>query len=351
MADRIRVGVVGVGYFGRFHVKHYDAASRATLVAVVDTDEGRARGVAAEVGCEYYRDYHSLIGRVDAVSIAAPTPAHFEIAKDLIEAGIHVFVEKPLTDSVESAGALAEFAESRGRVLQVGHIERYSAAFRALAERVTRPLYIESYRIAPWRERGVEVDVVLDLMIHDIDIVMGLVGAPVTKVEAVGTPVLSGTTDLANARIVFESGCVANITASRVSHKTERRIRLFQPNRYVICDMAEGRIFQYQLRGNPAVEGPAAIASDSVDIPKEDSLANEIGEFLDCVASGRRPTVDGRAGCEAVHVADMINRSIDEHHHAAHTLSGVWMPSPGDDHTPPLPDAMPTTGLPQRGLI
>ncbi|RIA45434.1 Gfo/Idh/MocA family protein [Dichotomicrobium thermohalophilum] len=323
MADPIRVAVVGAGYFGRFHAKHYAAAPRAKLVAVVDTDEARARTVAAEAGCEYFCDYHSLVGRVDAVSVAAPTPAHFQIARDLMAAGLHVFVEKPLTDSVESASTLAELAESQGRVLQVGHVERYSAAFRALAKRVTRPLYIESYRIAPWRERGVEVDVILDLMIHDIDIVMGLVGSPVTQVEAVGTPVLSGTTDLANARLVFESGCVANITASRVSYKTERRVRVFQPNQYVICDMAEGRIFQYQLRGNPAVEGPAAIASDSVEIPKEDSLANEISEFLDCVATGRRPTVDGRAGCEAVRVAGMINASIGAHHEAALALSEV----------------------------
>ncbi len=322
MSQPIRVAVVGVGYFGRFHAKHYAAAPQAQLVAVVDTDEARAREVAAEFGCEAARDYRELLGRVDAVSVAVPTPEHYAIAKALMEAGLHVFVEKPLTDSVESAGALADLAEARERVLQVGHVERYSAAFRALASRVTRPLYIESYRIAPWRERGVDVDVILDLMIHDIDIVMGLVGAPVTQVEAVGTPVLSGTTDLANARVVFESGCVANITASRVSYKTERRVRVFQSRQYVICDMAEGRIFQYQLRGDPAVEGLAAIASDTVDIPKEDSLANEIREFLDCVATGRKPTVDGRAGCEAVRVAGMINDSIRAHHRAALAASG-----------------------------
>ncbi len=317
MSQPIRVAVIGVGYFGRFHAKHYAAHPQAKLVAVADTDLARAREVAAEFNCEALHDYRSLPGRVDAVSIVAPTTEHFAIANELIEAGLHVLVEKPLTDSVESAGALTDLAEARGRVLQVGHIERYSAAFRALAERVTHPLYIESYRIAPWRQRGVEVDVILDLMIHDIDIVMGLVASPVAKVEAVGTPVLSGTTDLANARIVFESGCVANITASRVSYKTERRVRVFQPKQYVICDMADARIFQYQLRGDPAVEGLAAIASDTFDIPKEDSLANEISEFLDCVASGRKPTVDGRAGCEAVRVAGLINDSISAHHRAA----------------------------------
>ncbi len=317
MAEPIRVAVVGVGYFGRFHAKHYAAEPRANLVAVVDVDEARARAVAEEFGCEHACDVRSLSGRVDAVSIAVPTPEHFAIAKGLIEAGIHVFVEKPLSDTVENASALADLARDRKRVLQVGHVERYSAAFRALAESVTRPLYIESYRIAPWRRRGSEVDVILDLMIHDIDIVMGLVGSPVTDVQAVGTPILSGTNDLANARLVFRSGCVANITASRVSYKTERRVRVFQPNAYVVCDLAEGRMFRYQLRGDPAAEGPAAIASDSFDIPKEDSVANEVREFLDCVASGRRPMVDGYAGCEAVRVASIINDSIRDHYRAA----------------------------------
>ena len=323
MSPPIRVAVIGVGYFGRFHAKHYAASPEAQLVAVADVNEARALEVAEEFGCEAVQDHHSLLGRVDAVSVAVPTPEHFAVAKALMEAGVHVFVEKPLTDSVKTASALADLAEERGRVLQVGHVERYSAAFRALSERVTRPLYIESYRIAPWRERGVEVDVILDLMIHDIDIVMGLVGSPVAEVDAVGTPVLSGTSDLANARVTFESGCVANITASRVSYKTERRVRVFQPRQYTICDMSEGRIFQYHLRGDPAVDGLAAIGQETFDIPKEDSLGNEIRDFLDCIATGRKPMVDGRAGCEAVRVAGMINESITAHRQAALAASPV----------------------------
>lgn len=323
MADRIPVAVIGTGYFGRFHAKQYAANPAAELVAVVDTDEARASEVAEEFGAEPASDFRSLAGRVAAASIAAPTPLHFEIAKELIEAGIDVLVEKPLTDSVDSANALAALAQDRKRILQVGHVERFSAPFQALAKMITQPLYVESYRISPWKQRGVEVDVIFDLMIHDIDIVMGLVGSPVAKVEAVGTPVLSGTTDLANARVVFESGCVANITASRVSYKTERRVRLFQPNHYVICDFGEGRIFEYRLRGDPETEGPAAIASDAFNIPKEDSLANEISEFLDCVASRRTPKVDGHAGSEAVRVASLINESISEHRRSAQALSGI----------------------------
>jgi len=323
MADQIRVAVIGAGYFGRFHAKQYAAHPDAELVAVVDTDEAKAGEVTAEFGGEPERDYRGLVGRVEAASIAVPTPQHFEIARELMEAGIDVLVEKPLTDSVDSANALAALAEQRQRILQVGHIERFSAPFRALAKMITRPLYVESYRISPWKQRGVEVDVIFDLMIHDIDIVVGLVGSPVSKVEAVGTPVLSGTTDLANARIVFESGCVANITASRVSYKTERRLRLFQPNDYVICDFGEGRIFEYQLRGDPETEGPAAIASDAFKIPKEDSLANEVSEFLDCVATRRNPAVDGRAGAEAVRLASLINQSITEHRRSAGVLAGL----------------------------
>jgi predicted dehydrogenase len=320
MASPIRVAVVGAGYFGRFHAKQYAANPRAKLVAVVDTDGTRAREVAAEFGAEPAFDFRGLAGRVDAVSIAVPTQQHFEIASALIGAGVHVLVEKPITDSVASASALAKLAEERGRVLQVGHIERFSAAFRAVAKKITRPLYIESFRISPWRDRGTDVDVILELMIHDIDIIMGLVGSPVRSVDAVGAPVLSGTADLANARIIFESGCVANVTGSRVSYKTARGMRVFQPNSYLVCDFAEGRIVSASLKGDPAVEGPAAIATDVSLIPKEDSLANEIAEFLECVATGRKPTVDGRAGCEALRVASMINDSIAEHRRMAEGL-------------------------------
>ncbi len=206
----------------------------------------------------------ACIGRVDAVSIAVPTPLHYDIARELIEAGLHVLVEKPITDSVTSANALTELAEARNRVLQVGHIERFSSAYRTLAEMMTEPLYFESYRIAPWKNRGVEVDVILDLMIHDIDMIIGLANSAVESVDAVGTPVLGRNIDLANARITFDSGCVANVTASRVSYKTERRMRVFGRNQYLNCDLGEGKIFGYRLRGDPMTEGLAAIATETL---------------------------------------------------------------------------------------
>jgi predicted dehydrogenase len=312
MAEQIRTAVVGTGYFGRFHANHYAKNPRADLVAVVDTDEERARSIAKEFGAEPASDYHDIIGRADAVSLAVPTPAHSAIARDLIDAGLHVLVEKPITDSVESAEAITALAEQKGTVLQVGHIERFSAAYRTLANLITDPLYFESYRIAPWKERGVEVDVVLDLMIHDIDMIIGLVGSPVSKVDAVGTPVLGRRIDLANARIKFESGCVANVTASRVSYKTERRMRVFARNQYLSCDLGERRINGYSLRGDPMTMGLAAVAQEKHKILKEDSLGNEIDAFLDCIINGTKPLVDGHAGCEALRVAHMINANIDE---------------------------------------
>ena len=266
MADQIRVAVVGTGYFGRFHADHYSRNPRAKLVAVVDTNEERARAVAAEFGAEPVFDYRSIIGRVDAASVAVPTPLHYEIARALIDAGIHVLVEKPITDSVESATTLAKLAEARNVVLQVGHIERFSSTYRTLAKLIADPLYFESYRIAPWKKRGIEVDVILDLMIHDIDMIIGLVPSRVTAVDAVGTPVLGQSIDIANARITFESGCVANVTASRVSYKTERRMRVFARHQYLNCDLGEGRIFGYRLRGDPMTEGLAAIATETHEI-------------------------------------------------------------------------------------
>jgi predicted dehydrogenase len=308
----VPVAVVGAGHFGRFHAQHYARNPRAKLVAVIDIDEVRGNSVAAEFGAEAGSDYLSIIGKVAAASVAVPTPKHFEIAKRLMLAGIHVLVEKPITDNLSDAYALSKLAEERGTILQVGHIERYSSAYKALSKLITHPLYFECYRIAPWKTRGIEVDVILDLMIHDIDIILGLVDSPAVNVDAAGTAVLSGTVDLANARITFASGCVANVTASRVSYKTERRIRMFQRKRYVSCDLSEARIFAYDLRGDPRTDGVAAIENQTLEIAKEDSLANEIEDFLDCVLSGRKPLVDGPAACEALRVATMINDSINE---------------------------------------
>jgi predicted dehydrogenase len=323
MADRVRVAVVGSGYFGRFHANHYARNDRAELVAIVDTDAERARTVAGEFGGEPVSDFRSIVGKVDAASVAVPTPAHYDVARALIDAGIHVLVEKPLTDSEETGRELTKLAEARKTVLQVGHIERFSSAYRMLSKMISQPLYVESYRIAPWKNRGVEVDVILELMIHDIDMIIGLVGSPVAQVEAVGTPVLGRRIDIGNARITFESGCIANVTASRVSYKTERKMRVFARNQYLSCDLVEGRINGYRLEGDPMTDGLTAITPETYEIEKQDSLANEIDTFLDCVTKGGKPLVDGWAGCEALRVASLINQSIEEHLNKVRNMPGA----------------------------
>ena len=314
MPSPIPVAVIGAGYFGRFHAKHYAANPNCRLVAVVDQDLARARAVAEEFGAEEaLTDHQALNGRIAAASVAVSTPAHFAIAGDMLGNGVHVLVEKPITDDVTSAEALVKQAKDANCVLQVGHIERFSAAYKALIKEITRPLYIESHRISMWTGRAGEVDVVFDLMIHDIDIIMGLVNDPVESVHAVGAPILNPTEDMANARIIFKNGCVANVTASRISGKTERVMRIFQPDSYLVCDFTRSRLAQFIKRGDPATEGLAAIEHRATDLPKEDSLGNEIAEFLDCVSSGRTPTVDGHAGKEALRVANMINDSLRTH--------------------------------------
>ncbi len=314
MPSPVPVAVIGAGYFGRFHAKHYAANPDAQLVAVVDKDVARARAVAEEFGAgEALSDYGALNGRIAAASVAVSTPAHFAVAGELLASGVHVLVEKPITDDVGSAEKLVRQAGEANRVLQVGHVERFSAAYKALIKEITRPLYIECQRISMWTGRAGEVDVVFDLMIHDIDIIMGLVNEPVESVHAVGAPILNPTEDMANARIIFKGGCVANVTASRISGKTERVMRVFQPDSYLVCDFTRSRLAHFIKRGDPAKEGLAAIEHRATDLPKEDSLANEIAEFLQCVSTGRKPTVDGHAGKEALRVADLINDSLRTH--------------------------------------
>ncbi|WP_436641966.1 Gfo/Idh/MocA family oxidoreductase [Microbaculum sp. FT89] len=309
----IRTAVVGLGYFGRFHARHYAGNEKANLVAVCDADSARAEEIAAEFGGAPVSDYRQLPGQVDAVSIAVPTSKHYEVARFFIENGVHVLVEKPITESVSDADTLVKLAEKHGVVLQVGHIERFSAAFKALAEKVSRPLFIESRRISPWKPRATDVDVVLDLMIHDIDLVLGLVDSPVETLQALGAPVLNSSEDIANARITFENGTVADITASRIAGHTERKLRMFQLDNYLICDFADHQVTRFTRNPEAAADGPNAISVESWDIAREDSLGNEIAEFLECVETGRRPTVDGRVGREALNVATMITDSIRSH--------------------------------------
>jgi predicted dehydrogenase len=235
----VRTAVIGVGYLGRFHAQKYATLPRSRLVAVVDADSAVREHVAAEVGCRAVADFREVLGEVDAVSIATPTPAHFDIARECLERGIHVLVEKPITETLEQARGLVEVAASRGRILQVGHLERFNPAIRALKGTLGTPRFVESHRLSPFKERGTDVNVVLDLMIHDIDLIQSLVSAPIVSIDAVGTSVFSSGLDIANARIRYANGCVANTTASRISMKMERKLRIFQDDAYVSIDLQQ----------------------------------------------------------------------------------------------------------------
>jgi predicted dehydrogenase len=237
--QKIRTAVIGVGYLGRFHAQKYAQAPACELVAVVDERAEARAAVAAELATRALSDYREILTAVDAVSVVTPTPTHFAIARDFLAAGAHVLVEKPITETAAEARELIALAARAGRILQVGHLERFNAAILAAEPHLKSPRFIECHRLAPYRERGTDVNVVLDLMIHDIDLVQTIVGAPITGIDAVGTPVFSQEIDIANARIRFANGCIANATASRVSLKTERKMRIFEDDAYLSLDLQQ----------------------------------------------------------------------------------------------------------------
>jgi predicted dehydrogenase len=307
-ANLIKAGVIGVGYLGKFHAEKYAASPKAELVAVADIDGARAKEIGASVGAGAVSDYRALMGRVQCVSIAVPTRFHYQVARDFIDAGVDVLVEKPLSADIDEARALVEAAEQRRVILQVGHLERFNPAIRRLEGVVRDPKFVECHRLAPFIERGTDVNVVLDLMIHDIDVIASLVGSPVESVEAVGVPVLTDKPDIANARIKFASGCIANVTASRVSLKRERKVRFFQPDAYISIDYDQRRA---QIYHKPAPgAGWLDIRGENIEIQEGDALADEIDSFLDCVSSRKAPLVGGAEALAALEIASMISRQL-----------------------------------------
>lgn len=304
----IKVGVVGVGYLGKFHAEKYAASAKARLIAVVDTDEARAKEIAAAVGVEAATDYRALFGRVQCVSIAVPTGFHYQVARDFIAAGIDVLVEKPLTVEIGEARELVEAARQKNVILQVGHLERFNPAIRRLEGVVKDPKFVECHRLAPFIERGTDVNVVLDLMIHDIDVIASLVRSPVVRVEAVGVPVLTEKPDIANARITFANGCIANVTASRVSLKRERKVRFFQSDAYISIDYDQRRAQIYRKPAPGA--GWLDIRAENIEIKDGDALADEIDSFLDCVAARTMPLVGGAEALLALEIASMISKQL-----------------------------------------
>ena len=306
--DIIASGVVGVGYLGKFHAEKYASSSKAKLIGIVDIDELRVNEIGAALAAPAYTDYRNLFGKVQCVSIAVPTRLHYQVARDFIDAGIDVLVEKPLTASISEARELVAAAQKKNVLLQVGHLERFNPAIRRLEGVIREPKFVECHRLAPFVERGTDVDVVLDLMIHDIDVIASLVRAPTERVEAVGVPVLTERPDIANARIKFANGCIANITASRVSLKRERKIRFFQPDAYISIDYDQRRA---QIFYKPAPgAGWLDIRTETVEIKEGDALADEIDSFLECVRSRQHPLVGGAEGLRALEIASMISAQL-----------------------------------------
>jgi len=304
----LRAGVVGVGYLGAFHAEKYAALADVELVGVVDADAVRAGEIAAKLGTRAFTDHRELIGYVDCVSLAVPTPLHFAVARDFLTAGVDVLVEKPMTETVADGRSLVRLAEEQDRILQVGHLERFNPAIRALTEVLTKPRFIECHRLAQFGERGTDVDVILDLMIHDLDVILSLVNAEVVHIEAVGVPVLTHSTDIANARLRFANGCIANITASRVALKKERKLRIFQADTYVSVDYGEKHV---RVCRRLLENGQPTITVDERSLGSGDALFDEIEHFVQAVRTRHAPLVDGRTALRALELADRIRQSLE----------------------------------------
>lgn len=310
--QKIRVAVLGVGYLGRFHAQKYAQVEGCELCGVCDPRAEVREKVAAELGTRAFADHRELLGAVEAVSVVTPTPTHFAIARDFLDAGAHVLVEKPITETLEEARALIDLAARRQRILQVGHLERFNAAILAAEPYLKSPRFIECHRLAPYRERGTDVNVVLDLMIHDIDIVQTVVGAPIASIDAIGTPVFSDEIDIANARIRFADGCVVNATASRVSFKTERKLRVFGGDAYLSLDLHQKIVTLIRKRAPEEVTGPLPVSIEEQTLEPGDALKAEIESFLECVRTGRPPVVPGEAALRALETAIRITRQVQE---------------------------------------
>lgn len=327
-----RIGVIGTGHIGRLHARILSEIARPEFTSVYDSNLDAAREVASQHGVRAATSLEDFIASVDAATVATPTPFHFPIGRTLLEAGKHVLIEKPITETTEHAETLVALAQSKGLALQVGHVERYNPVLSALESRLRHPRFIESHRLSPYPNRSTEIGVVLDLMIHDIEIILHLVRSPVASIDAVGVPVLSKSEDIANARIRFENGCVANLTVSRVSPERLRKIRVFQEDAYLSLDYMRQEGFVYRLAEDHLKESSLLsklfasnestlvsefagrkIVREPVPIEKGEPLKRELADFLACARSGIQPKVGGREGSAALGLALEISRKITSH--------------------------------------
>lgn len=318
----VRIGVIGVGALGHHHARILRGVNGAKMVGFYEANQERAAKVTADLGLKSFASEAQLLSEVDAVTIVVPTPAHFAVASKALEAGKHVLVEKPIATTLAEADGMLEIAKRKGVLIQTGHVERFNRAIRGALQFVDQPRFIESDRLAPFNPRGSDVAVVLDLMIHDIDLVQTLVGAPVKDVAATGVPVLTPFVDIANARLTFASGAVANITASRVSRERMRKVRVFQPTGYLSLDLATGSGEFYHLRKGldlaalvAAAQGAVALEQfverETIDAPEGDALTLELQSFVDAIHGKTPVPVTGEAGRDALAVALKIVSEIE----------------------------------------
>lgn len=309
---KIRLGVVGVGYLGKFHAEKYAGMENVELVGVVDTNRNFAESIASAFNTKAFYSHLELIGKVDAVSIAVPTPEHFAVSKIFLENDIDVLIEKPITTTVEEANELIRIAELGGSIIQVGHLERFNSAVVELQGVINKPMFIESHRLSIFKERGTDVSVVLDLMIHDIDIILNFVKSRIQSVHASGVSVISNHVDIANARLIFQNGCTANVTASRISMKNERKIRLFQKDAYISVDFANQDITVIRKNGTSGGEIIPGVDIRKLSLVKGDALKDELTSFVRAVSLREQPEVTGQMGRDALKIAIDIMDQISE---------------------------------------
>jgi predicted dehydrogenase len=302
--SKLRVGVVGVGHIGKNHARLYSELASANFAAIYDTDRAKAEEIAQEFGTLSASSLEDFCERVDAASVATPTNSHFDVARQLLDCGKHLLIEKPITEKTSDASQLAELASTRGLVLQVGHVERFNPVLSALEERLSRPRFIEAHRLSPYPNRSTDIGVVLDLMIHDLEIILHLVRSRVQTIDAVGVPVLSRGEDIANARLRFENGCIANVTSSRISPERMRKIRVFQEDAYLSLDYQNqtGDIYR---RANGVIE------REEVEIERDEPLKRQLAAFVECAATGDAPKVSGFQATAALELAVEITKRIE----------------------------------------
>jgi predicted dehydrogenase len=301
--NKLRVGVVGVGHIGSNHARLYAEAASAEFTAVYDVDLARASNIARKYGATAAKSLDEFAGMIDAASVATPTNTHYEVAYRLLAGNKHLLIEKPITENTQQASELSDIAASNRLILQVGHVERFNPVLGALEAHLTHPRFIEAHRLSPYPERSTDIGVVLDLMIHDLEIILHLVRSPVQHIDAVGVPVLSKGEDIANARIRFENGCIANITSSRISPERMRKIRVFQEDAYLSLDYQNQSGEIYRKSGG-------RIMRDKVAIEREEPLKRELMSFIECAATGREPRVSGYQATAAVELAVDITKLI-----------------------------------------